>query len=191
LSGEPDQLRSYLTRNRRDRRFDRTITAALRDGKPIPIEIVNRIVCRYADRLLELRGEMLADTETMTALGKSRDDAIRQQIAAGKIVVEDVTKVWRSAGDSRVRYTHRVLNGKSAPMDGFFASPSGATLRFPGDPQAPGSEIVGCRCWMDTRSTISPASFAGRMLNSAPCCCHWNFTRYSDAREHDSCNWWC
>jgi len=149
LSGEPDQLRNYLTRGRRDKRFDRTVTASLRSGKPITAEIVNRIVGRYSDRLLELRGEMLARTETMTALGKSRDDAIRQQIAAGKIVVEDVTKVWRSAGDSRVRHTHRIFSGKIAPMDGFFQSPSGATLRYPGDPQAPASETVGCRCWME------------------------------------------
>lgn len=149
LSGEPDQLQRYLERGRRDKRFDRTILASIRDGKPIPRETVDRIVGRYADRLLELRGEMLARTETMTALGKSRDDAIRQQITAGKIMVEDVTKVWRSAGDSRVRHTHRVLNGKTAPMDGFFASPSGAMLRYPGDPRAPVSEISGCRCWME------------------------------------------
>jgi hypothetical protein len=32
LSGEPDQLRAYLNRKRRDKRFDRTITAAIRDG---------------------------------------------------------------------------------------------------------------------------------------------------------------
>ncbi|WP_011580562.1 MULTISPECIES: hypothetical protein [Chelativorans] len=149
LSGEPDQLHHYLSRGRRDKRFDRVVTAAIKEGKPIPAETVNRIVGRYSDRLLELRGEMLARTETMTALGKSRDDAIRQQIAAGKIMVEDVTKLWRSAGDSRVRHTHRILSGKSAPMDGFFQSPSGAMLRYPGDPQAPASEIVGCRCWVE------------------------------------------
>lgn len=149
LSGEPDQLQRYLERGRRDKRFDRTVLASIRSEKPIPRETVDRIVGRYSDRLLELRGEMLARTETMAALGKSRNDAIRQQIAAGKIMVEDVTKVWRSAGDSGVRHTHRVLNGKTAPMDGFFASPSGAMLRYPGDPWAPGSEIVGCRCWME------------------------------------------
>ncbi len=69
LSGEPDQLQRYLERGRRDKRFDRTILASIRDGKPINRETVDRIVGRYADRLLELRGEMLARTETMTALG--------------------------------------------------------------------------------------------------------------------------
>lgn len=149
LSGDPELLRHYLTRNRRDKRFDRAVIKALSEEKPLPRETVDRTTGRYADRLLDLRGEMLARTETMTALGKSRDDAIRQQIAAGKIEVDDVTKVWRSAGDSRVRHTHRILNGKTATMGGFFASPSGAMLRFPGDPRAPVSEISGCRCWME------------------------------------------
>ncbi|WP_309086395.1 head morphogenesis protein [Chelativorans sp.] len=149
LSGDRALLHAYLERGRRDRRFDRTVAAAIREGKPIPREMVDRITGRYADRLLELRGEMLARTETMTALGKSRDDAIRQQIIAGKVDAQDVTKVWRSAGDGRVRHTHRILNGKSTPMDGLFQSPSGAMLRYPGDPNAPGAEIVGCRCWLE------------------------------------------
>ncbi|MER8471545.1 phage tail terminator-like protein [Mesorhizobium sp. M1405] len=33
-------MRAYLTRKRRDKRFDRTITAAIRDGKPIPTDMV-------------------------------------------------------------------------------------------------------------------------------------------------------
>jgi len=146
LSGDPTQLRAYLDRERRDKRFDRTVLAAIRTGKPMPADVVSRMVGRYADRLLDLRGEMLARTETMIALGKSRDDAIRQQIEAGKIREEDVTKIWRSAGDNRVRHTHRSLNGKSVALDGSFHSASGAVLRYPGDPQAPISEISGCRC---------------------------------------------
>jgi hypothetical protein len=148
MSGDPAQLRAYLGRERRDKRFDRTVLAAIRSGKPLNAETITRIVGRYSDRLLELRGEFLARTETMMALSKGRDDAIRQQIAAGKIRVEDVTKIWRSAGDNRVRHTHRVLNGKKVPMDGVFQSPSGATLRFPCDPRAPVSEISGCRCFV-------------------------------------------
>ncbi|MCO6050845.1 phage minor head protein [Mesorhizobium sp. RP14(2022)] len=148
-SGDAAALRAYLGRERRDKRFDRTIEKAIRDGKPLPADLITRITGRYSDRLLLLRGEMLARTETMVALSKSRDDAMRQQITAGKFMAEDVTKKWRSAGDSRVRHTHRALNGKAVPMDGVFHSPSGAVLRHPGDPQAPVSEISGCRCWLE------------------------------------------
>ncbi|WJR66953.1 phage minor head protein [Neorhizobium sp. CSC1952] len=145
-SGDPRLMRQYLELKTRDRRFDRTVLAAIRDERPIPAEMMQKIIARLNDRNLLLRGEMLARTETMMALGSARDNAIRQQIAAGKIEAQDVTKVWRSAGDNRVRHTHRVLNGKSVGVDEAFQSPSGAMLRYPGDPQAPISEISGCRC---------------------------------------------
>lgn len=151
LSGDPEQMRHYLTRERRDKRFDRTVMAAIAAEKPVDAQTVSRATERYADRLLALRGEMLARSETMIALGRSRDDAMRQQITAGKVEGQDVTKIWRSAGDRRVRHTHVALSGKSAGLDGVFYSPSGAVLRYPGDPQAPASEVIGCRCWCEYR----------------------------------------
>src|SRR5690606_18247469 len=86
---------------------------------------------------------------TMTALGQARHEAMRQAIASGKVSADAVTKGWRSAGDNRVRHTHRALNGQSVGFDGAFTSPSGARLRFPGDPDAPASETVGCRCTVE------------------------------------------
>lgn len=142
---------SYFDRALRDKRFDSTVRAAIADGKPLTAEQIDRITGRYADGMRRLRGEMLARTETMTALAKSRDDAIRQQIDAGKVNPQDVTKVWRSAHDDRVRFSHRVLNGQEKPLDEAFVSPSGALLAYPGDPNAPISEIIGCRCWMEYR----------------------------------------
>ncbi|MBB3144935.1 hypothetical protein FHS21_001336 [Phyllobacterium trifolii] len=149
LSGDSALLRNYLTRQRRDKRFDATVLKAIKEGKPILAETVARIAGRYSDRLLQLRGEMLARTETMTALGTARQNAMRQQIDNGKVAASDVKKIWRSAGDGRVRHTHRVLNGKAAEIDGVFQSVSGAVLRYPGDPLAPVSEISGCRCHLE------------------------------------------
>lgn len=158
LSGDEVALRHYLTRTRRDRRFDRTIEKAIREGKPLDQETVNRLVGRYSDRLLELRGEMLARSETLGALNRGRYEAIRQQIVSGKIDVRDVTKTWRSAGDDRVRHTHRAMNGQKQGFEGKFQSPSGAFLAYPGDPAGGPGETIGCRCWMDVR-----ISFIGRL----------------------------
>nr|WP_153316683.1 phage minor head protein [Sinorhizobium medicae] len=148
-SGDPDQMNRYFELKTRDKRFDRTVMAAIRAGKPVPGDALIKIVGRLRDKNLLLRGEMLARTETMMALSSARDEAMRQQIEAGKVQVQDVTKVWRSAGDSRVRHTHRALNGKAVGLDEVFQSRSGALLRFPGDPRAPISEISGCRCRLE------------------------------------------
>lgn len=146
ISGD---LRAYLARERRDKRFDGTVRKALAEGSALDAASVDRITGRYADRLLALRGEMLSRTETMMALGKSRDDAMRQAIASGKVDAAFVTKRWRSAGDDRVRHSHRALNGDEVGFYGSFQSPSGASLRFPGDPDAPIRETSGCRCTLE------------------------------------------
>ncbi len=145
-SGDPDLMKQYFALKTRDKRFDRTVAAAMREGKPVAADMLGKIIGRLSDKNLLLRSEMLARTETMMALGSARDEAMRQQIEAGKVAAQDVQKIWRSAGDNRVRHTHRVLNGKSIGVDGVFITPTGAPLRFPGDPKATTSEISGCRC---------------------------------------------
>jgi len=117
----------------------------------VATEDATRMVGRYSERLLAFWVDVPARTETMMALGQSRNEAMRQAIASGKVAADLVTKVWRSAGDSRVRHTHRALNGDSIGFSERFASPSGTTLRFPGDPEAPISETSGCRCSCEYR----------------------------------------
>lgn len=148
-SGDPELMNRYFELKTRDKRFDRTVMAAIRAGKPVTGEALTKIIGRLRDRNLLLRGEMLARTETMMALGSARDEAMRQQIEAGKVQAQDVKKRWHSARDNRVRHTHRVLNGQAVGIDEVFQSPSGAMLRYPGDPGAPISEISGCRCWCE------------------------------------------
>lgn len=148
LAGDTDLMKAYLDLGTRDKRFDSTVKAAIASGKPLPASMVQKIIGRLSDKNLLLRGETIARTETLMALGMARDDAIRQQINSGKVAAQDVTKKWYSAGDSRVRHTHRALNGKSVSIDGAFQSPSGAFLRYPGDPSAPISETSGCRCYV-------------------------------------------
>jgi hypothetical protein len=87
-SGEPEQLKHYLTRERRDKRFDALAQRAIRARKPVAAEDLARVVGRYSERLLALRGEMLARTETMAALGTSRDHAMRQAIASLKVAAD-------------------------------------------------------------------------------------------------------
>lgn len=157
-SGDPDAMRRYLERTRRDKRFDKAVLAAIRDGKKLDLETVNRIVGRYSDRLLQLRGEMLARTEALTSIHAGKYEGFRQGLEKTNYPPEAVSRVWRSAGDSKVRHTHAAMNGQEVQgLDTPFQSPSGATLRYPGDTGlgAGADEVIGCRCDDDIRIDFS------------------------------------
>ena len=59
---------AYFNRKRRDARFDRTVSKAIREGKRLSQADVDRITGAYKDRLLGYRGEVIARTETLAAL---------------------------------------------------------------------------------------------------------------------------
>lgn len=147
-SGDPALLRNYLTRARRDKRFDRSVLKAIREGTELPEGIAGKAELQYRNRLLQLRGELIGRVESMTALQTAKREAYQQAIDSGKVKEADVRKAWRSARDFRVRDTHRALNGDSAAFNEPFASPSGARLQHPMDTSlgAGLEEIANCRC---------------------------------------------
>lgn len=147
MSGDPAKLRAYLDRARRDKRFDRTVAKAIREGKPLDQATVDRIAGRYSDRLVQLRGETIARTETMQALNASQVEAWDQAIEASGLNRADIRQVWIATADRRTRDSHRHLNGEEIMLGGTFSN----GLRYPGDPNAPVSEIANCRCTMITR----------------------------------------
>ena len=156
-AGDPASLRSYLQRSRRDKRFDRAVMKAI-DGGKLDAATIDRIVGRYADRLLQLRGEMLARTETLTSIHAAKHEGFRQGLDKTNYPPEAVTRVWRSAGDNKVRHTHAAMNGQVVKgLDAPFLSPSGAMLRYPGDTGlgAGADEVIGCRCDDDYRIDFS------------------------------------
>jgi hypothetical protein len=86
--------------------------------------------------------ELLAQ---MTALATANAAVFAVAVNAGW-----TKKTWLSKEDDRVRDTHAALNRTTVPMDAVFVSPSGAKLRFPGDPRAPIAETANCRCIIRT-----------------------------------------
>ncbi len=145
-SGDPAQLRNYLTRTRRDARFDRTIAKAIRDETPVPADIIGKATERYKARLLELRGTTIGRTEALASLHAAKQESYIQAAEAGQVSEGDIRRVWDSAGDMRVRHTHAILDGKTAGLREPFRSVSGALLMYPGDPSAPAAETIACRC---------------------------------------------
>ena len=64
------------------------------------------------------------------------------------------TKTWRTRLDERVRTAHRLLEGRTLPLDGRFVT-IGGELRYPGDRSAPPQLTINCRCLLQF-GTISP-----------------------------------
>lgn len=149
LSGEPDQLRAYLNRLRRDKRFDRTITAAIRDGKPIPTDLVSRITGRYCDSLLKLRADTIGLHETFAALGASKDIAFRQQIEKGTLQAQHVTKGWKHTPQEHPRVQHVAMQGQKVRFDQPFVAPDGTLIPYPHAAGVPARHTLGCKCFCE------------------------------------------
>lgn len=89
------------------------------------------------------RATVIARTETLSALNAGRTDAFAalSDVLGGG----DYEQVWISTIDRRTRPTHKVADGQRVPLGTPFTV-GGASLRYPGDPDGPGKEIIQCRC---------------------------------------------
>jgi hypothetical protein len=146
LSGDETLLRAYLELGTRDKRFDRTIAAAIASGRPMPMDTVQRIIGRLSDNNLKLRGETIGQNETMNALSMARDDAIRQQINGGKVASTDITKTWKLSISEHKRLQHVAFVGKAMPVDEAFIAADGTPIMYPHAPGLPAKHALGCKC---------------------------------------------
>lgn len=148
-SGNANDLRAYLTRRRRDRRFDRSVERAIKAGGKLDAASADNALTAYRRRLLMLRGEVIARTEGLPAIRAAKHEAYQQLVDTGRIQESDIERTWIATGDGRVRDTHKDMGSQSVQgLSLPFRSPSGALLRYPGDQSlgAPASEIISCRC---------------------------------------------
>ena len=139
----------YFSRARRDKRYDRLVMRAIKDGKPLAEADIRQIMQRYRDRLLNLRGETIARTEALNALRAGRHEGYQQLIDSGNVRADQVTVTWSATMDGRTRDSHQALNGQNIRFGQLFTSPlTGARLEYPGDTThgAPGEETIACRC---------------------------------------------
>jgi len=150
-------MREYLTNDparalqmtRRDRRFDRAIMKAIETGRPLTTAQIDRMVSRYSDRLLQLRAEGIARSETGMAVETARHDTWRQYQQKNGIPDRAVVKKWFHGGpaaNGRERPTHVAMHQQEVRgLDTPFLV-GGVPMRYPLDPNAPVDEIVNCRC---------------------------------------------
>lgn len=139
---------SYFDMKLRDKRFDGIVRKAIADGKPLTAEQVTKLVDRYRERALKHRGDTIGRTEALAALNRSNWEATRQALEQSGLPLAAAHKIWDSAGDARVRNSHREMDGQRVGIDEPFVTPSGARLMHPHDTSlgAPGRETIACRC---------------------------------------------
>lgn len=147
-AGDAQAMRDYLGYALRDKRFDGHVKRALADGGSVPADAVDRIVTAYSNRGLKHRADNLALTETNIALSKAKTDAFQQQIDAGKLEAEDVTKTWGRSVSKEKRVDHLAMVGQTVPFSQLFTLPDGIQCTGPHDPNLPASHLVGCKCLM-------------------------------------------
>lgn len=146
-SGDPEQMRAYLTRSLRDRRFDGIVNRAIEAGQPVSAADIDRITQRYAERLLTNRADLVATLEVGKAYNAGRQEFYRQIMAEG-VPAENIIKRWKTRGDNIVRDQHRQMNGQTVQGAAFFVAPDGSQMMNPGDMEhgAPMSQVARCRC---------------------------------------------
>lgn len=135
----------YFQRMRRDRRFDKAIQRAIDTRKPLTETSINQIVDSYENRLLQLRGETIARTEVKMAFEASADESLLQVVDEGLTEADAVEKIWSATGDARTRPSHMSANGQRVKLNEPFLV-AGYRMLYPGDPSAPASETINCRC---------------------------------------------
>lgn len=149
-----DELRTldkgYFNRKQRDKRFDRLVAKAIREGKPLAEADIRRITTRYRDKLLKYRGDVIARTESLDALRAGQAEGFRQLVASGKVRDDQIVKTWSATMDNRTRHDHRAMNRQAVRgVDTVFTFPDGTQARYPGDTDlgASAKETIQCRCW--------------------------------------------
>lgn len=157
-----DLRRDALDRALRDRRSDSVVRRAIETGRELSEERIDRMVERYRERVLDYRARTIARTESMRAVNEGAEESLRQMVDAGIAGDEDVTLVWRTAKDERVRGSHRSMNGQRRTMaqidaGNLFVSGRGNRLARPGDSNAAASEVVNCRCVLSVEVDAAPS----------------------------------
>lgn len=140
VANEPDLLPRAAFDKAKDtawnsRHVTSAVTRAVLQGQTVPQLAASIAGIAAMDRRAAMRAARTAMTSAHS-LGKLKG----YERAAGMGI--DVEKQWLAALDSRTRGSHRHLDGEVVGLDAEFSN----GLRYPGDPDGPGSEIYNCRC---------------------------------------------
>jgi hypothetical protein len=149
-SGNRTEMSKVFGMTRRDKRLDGVIRRAIEAGKPVSGADIDRLAGRYSDRLLALRGETIARTETAMAVESARLESWKQYQEQNGIPDYAIEREWIAAGPAAggdERETHQQMHhvkvtGTTEP----YVLPDGARMMHPLDPAGGVENTANCRC---------------------------------------------
>lgn len=141
------QSAEALSRELRDRRFDRTVRNAFSGDKvkTLTSDQIDKMVEAYRKNSVNHRALVIARTQGLRAMNEARNEALEQ-------VMEPLSefyvafKTWIATHDGRTRDWHASMTGQKVRMGQPFVDGLGNVLQFPGDPSAPAETTISCRC---------------------------------------------
>jgi hypothetical protein len=99
-----------------------------------------RILKSQFNRYSTYQAERLVRTEATNAANFATTESAKTIFPA-----EQLMKEWIASFDDRTRTTHAEVDGNEVSANDTFMV-GGAQMMFPGDPSAPASEVINCRC---------------------------------------------
>lgn len=150
-SGDPEQMRRYLGRKLRDRRHDRTIIKAIREGKALTQSQIEAMSSAYRRRWTQHRAETIGRDQALEALTQGQELAIDQALDENAVDEGQLVKQWVVPRDGREREDHAAIPGMNqggVPRGEHFDTPAGPMKR-PRDRGSPGGtpeNTINCRC---------------------------------------------
>lgn len=140
----------YKNNTKRDRRSDRTIEKAIREGQPLSKKQIDTYVARYAERLRDVRARTIARTEMASIVQLANYQAVLAKAEDAGVNSWEIVKEWIHAGHSvNDRSQHVAIgNTRVVGMSTPFVMADGTRLQFPHDKSlgAGADNIVNCDC---------------------------------------------
>ena len=108
------------------------------------ISDVSKNIAQYMKDNLKWRSDMIARTETLTAMSVGQQSVLKQAKEAG---IKKMKKVWVTAADERVRDGHASAMGQTVDSSEPFIV-SGEKLMYPRAAGGSAGNVINCRCDM-------------------------------------------
>ena len=161
VDADGNPLDGVMERRLRDFRFDRTLANAMKTGKPLKPEQIDKMVEAYQRKYLQYRAQTIARTEALRSLNAGQRLAWTQAVEQGIVQGSLIRRRWVVAKDERTCPTCRPIPRMNEGEEGFgigvdeeFRTPAGPMRLPPAHPN--------CRCTVFVR--VIEESMVGQKL---------------------------